>query len=90
VKHRPFLRYVLRSEAALYLAHDLHFSGLGDQAILAHPDWKLFGLEPAEVAGVLAKLGNDGHLVIQSAADLVQISWKYQTMEECLNALTER
>ena len=90
LRHRPFLRYLLRPDVALYLVHDLHFSGLGDQSVVLHPDWQLFGLEPTEVSGVLTKLGNDGHFVIQAAADLVQISWKYQTMEECLHALTER
>jgi hypothetical protein len=29
---------------AAYLAYELHFSGLGDNALLTHEDWQLFGL----------------------------------------------
>ena len=64
--------------------------GLSDMAVITHRDWRLFGLEVPDVIRLIQNLSHDGHLLIQSSADLVQISWKYRTMEDCLNALTER
>lgn len=87
---RPIKRFVIRSDVALYLVHDLHFAGLSDMAIVTHRDWRLFGLEASEVVRLMQTLSHDGHLLIQASADLVQISWKYRTMEDCLNALTQR
>ena len=82
-------RFSIRTDVALYLAHDLHFAGISDMAVIQHPDWRLFGLEIQEVLRLMKTLSHDGHLLIQSSADLVQISWKYRSMEECLNALTQ-
>lgn len=87
---RPIQRFALRPEAALYLAHDLHFARVGDMALVAHPDWQLFGLLRQEVIQLLGTIGRDGHLIIQSSGELVQISWKYETMEECLDAIARR
>jgi len=47
-------------------------------------------LEAQEVTRLMKNLSHDGHLLIQSSADLVQVSWKYRTMEECLVAITQR
>jgi len=87
---RTIKRFSIRKEVALYLAQDLHFSGLSDMAVMHHHDWRLFGLEAQEVINQMKTLSQDGHLLIQSMPDLVQISWKYQTMEECLVAITKR
>ena len=87
---RTIKRFSIRTDMALYLAHDLHFAGLSDMAVVNHYDWRLFGLEAQEVLNLMRKLGHDSHLMIQSSIDLIQISWKYLTMGECLNALTQR
>lgn len=87
---RTIQRFSMRPEAALYLAHELHFSGTSDTAIIKHRDWLLFGFEPGEVLNRLKSLSHDGHFVVQSSGEFVQISWKYQTMEDCLHALTQR
>lgn len=83
-------RFSIRTDVALYLAHDLHFAGCSDMTVINHADWRLFGLENQEVIGLIKNLSHDGHLVAQSSTDVVQISWKYRSMEDCLNALTER
>ncbi len=88
-KSRPIQRFSIRNDVALYLAHDLHFSGLSDMGMIQHQDWRLFGLEPQDTIRLLQNLSHDGHLLIQSSADLVQISWKYRTMEECLDAISQ-
>ncbi len=87
---RPICRFAIRPKVALYLAHELHFSGLSDAAVAYHQDWRLFGLEQHESLSEVKKLANDGHLIVQSSADLVQIAWKYRNMEECARAITQR
>ncbi len=87
---RPIRHFTIRPEAALYLVHDLHFSGVGPGGILRHRDWRLFGFNPEQVLKLLKTLANDGHFLVQASGELVQISWKYQSMNDCLHALTER
>ena len=86
---RP-IELTIRNQVALYLAHDLHFAGISDMAMIQHRDWRLFGLEASDVIGLMKALSHDGHFLIQASPDLVQISWKYRTMEDCLNVLTQR
>jgi hypothetical protein len=80
----------MQPKVAAYLAYDLHFSGFSDSAVIQNPDWMLFGYEFTDVLGLMKDLMSRGHLLVQSSGELVQISWKYRSMEECLNALTER
>lgn len=85
--HRGIQRFSIRPKVALYLAHDLHFSGSSDMRLVQHPDWQLFGLEPVEVLAQMKRLANDGHWLVQSSADLIQVSWKYRSMEETIHAI---
>ena len=55
--------------ATVYLAYDLHFGGVGDNALLTHPDWQLFGLAREDVLEELKKLSLKGYLIIQAARD---------------------
>jgi hypothetical protein len=87
---RKIQRFSIRQEVALYLAHELHFAGVSDTALTQHPDWLLFGFTPGEVINRLKSLSHDGHFLIQSSGELVQISWKYRSMNEILHALTQR
>lgn len=87
---RVIQRFAIRPAAALYLAHDLHFTGASDAAVMSHTDWKLFGLDPPEVLGQLKALAHDGHVIVQAGGDIVQLTWKYRSMEECIRALAQR
>jgi hypothetical protein len=87
---RCIQRFSIRPEVSLYLTHDLHCAGLGDMAVVRNADWRLFGLEFQEVLGQIKSLAANGHLWVQSSGELIQVSWKYRTMEDCLNALTQR
>lgn len=78
----------LYPRVAAYLAYDLHFQGLGDNQVLTHADWGLFGLEPSDVRDQLKRLSLDGHLILQSAADVIHLSWTYKTMEEVIDVLS--
>lgn len=77
----------LSDAVAVYLAYELHFSGLGDNAVMNHGDWQLFGLNPQDVRDELKGLAVNRHWIIQSAGDAVQISWAYKNMEEVINVI---
>lgn len=83
---RDILPFEPKPLTLLYLAHDLHFSGLSDKALLEHRDWLLYGLEPRDVRIELERLGS-GHLMLQHAHDLVMIHWKHPNMETALDAI---
>jgi hypothetical protein len=84
---RPIIPFSIRSRVALYLAYDLHFAGLSDKQVAYHPDWQLFGLAGQEPLAELKRLAHDGHLIVQAAADLVQISWKHRSLDDIAHAL---
>jgi hypothetical protein len=70
-----------------FLAHDLHFRGLGDNAVLHHEDWRLLGLGSDDALAELKQIALRGEVIVQSAAGLVQISWKHKNMEELAHAV---
>ncbi len=82
---REILPFVISPLTALYLSHELHFRGLGDNAILGNSDWALFGLEPRDVVRELEKVSFSGHFIVQYSGEFLRIAWKYKTMEECLD-----
>jgi hypothetical protein len=65
-----------------FLAYDLHFRGLGDNAVLNHEDWCLLGLGPEDTLAELKQIALRGEVIVQSAAGFVQISWKHKNIEE--------
>jgi len=83
---RKFVSFNLQKLTCLYLAHDIHFSGYGDNGLLEHPDWMLFGLEPVDVFHEVQRF-SDGFFIPQYSGELLRISWQYQTMEEALHAI---
>ncbi|MDZ7854169.1 MAG: BrxA family protein [Halomonas sp.] len=78
----------LASRVAAYLAYDLKFQGLGDNQVLNHPDWQLFGLERSDVREQFKRLSLDGHLIMQAAGDVAHISWQYTNRQEVVDVLT--
>jgi len=86
---RRILPFRISYPAAAYLAFDLHFAGIGDNALLTHPDWQLFGLAREDVLDELKRLALKGHLIIQAAGDVVRISWKKPSMEALCDALSQ-
>jgi hypothetical protein len=79
---------VIHAETLLFLAYDLRFHEIEDRNIPGHPDWKLFGLTPADVISLLEREAGRGHLQIQNAGQLLRIEWKYPDMEHLIDALT--
>ncbi|MCL1629879.1 DUF1819 family protein [Roseibaca sp. V10] len=71
-----------------FLAHELHFRDLGDSAVLHHEDWRLLGLGPEDALAELKQIALRGEVIVQSAAGLVQISWKHKNMQELADAVS--
>ena len=86
---RSVAPYRIQPKVALYLAYELRFSGLGDNQVVSHPDWKLFGLEPHDVRDQLKRLSLQGHLIFQAASDVVHIGWTYKNMEEVIDVIAQ-
>lgn len=85
---RQILPYRLESKVAVFIAHDIHFQGISDNALLQHEDWRLFGLEAADIREEFKRMSLQGHLIFQSAARINNISWNYTGMQEVVDALT--
>lgn len=86
---RCILPLRISSVASVYLAYDLHFMGIGDNALLTHSDWQIFGLTREDVLEELKKLSLKGHMIVQVAGDAVRISWKQTSMEALCNVLAQ-
>lgn len=85
---RRIIPFRISPLAAAFLAYELHFSGVGDNALLTHEDWKLFGLEREDVLEEIKRLSLKGLLIVQVAGDVIRISWKQQDMEALCDVLT--
>lgn len=86
---RRLLSFRIASPIAAYLAYDLHFAGIGDNALLSHEDWQLFGLAREDVLEEIKRLSLKGLLIVQSAGDVVRISWKLSSMEILCDVLSQ-
>ena len=74
---------------AAYLAYELHFAGVGDNALLTHEDWQLFGMAREDVLEEIKRLSLKGLLIVQVAGEVIRISWKQQNMEALCDVLTQ-
>jgi hypothetical protein len=75
--------------AVVILAYDLHQQGIADNNLINHPDWQLFGLQAEDVRDELKRLSVHKFWIIQTAADVVSISWEYKTMREVVDVIIE-
>lgn len=85
---RRILPFKIDRLTALYLVHDIHFSGLSENNVVDHRDWCLFGMTRSDVVREIQLVSN-GHLIPQFSGDLVRISWQYKTLEESFYAIGE-
>lgn len=86
---RSIAAYRILPKVAAYLAYELKFSGQGDNQVVSHPDWQLFGLERDDVRDQLKRLSLQGLLIFQAASDVVHIGWTYKSMEELINVIAQ-
>lgn len=87
---RKILPYRIEPTTVAILAYDLHFAGHGDNSVIHHKEWALFGLEPADVLEELKRLALRNWLIVQTAGGVVRIGWQCKTMEELIDVLTQR
>lgn len=88
--HRAILSFAINEFTTLYLVHELHFSGVGDQGLMVHPDWQVFGLEPYDVLQQLRAAASRGRFVAQHSGQILRIAWGFSTMEDFLDAAAKR
>ncbi|HPP28649.1 MAG TPA: DUF1819 family protein [Phycisphaerae bacterium] len=86
---RKVLPCRIEPHTAIVLAYDLHFSGLGDNAVIGHPDWTLFGLDRADVISELKRLSLKGTFLVQMAGEVVRIGWQCKNAKELSSAIAE-
>ncbi|NAW35026.1 BrxA family protein [Halomonas alimentaria] len=77
----------LSTRVAGYLAYDLKLQDLGDNQVLNHPDWQLFGLERVDVREQFKRLSLEGLLIMQTAGDVTHISWQHKNMQKVVDVL---
>lgn len=77
----------LSTRVAAYLAYDLKLQGLGDNQVLNHRDWQLFGLERSDVKEQFKRLSLEGLLIMQTAGNVTHISWQHKNMQEVVDVL---
>ncbi len=80
--------YRMTDCAVAYLAHELHFRGFADAAVVDHPDWELFGLDRSHLLTRLDALPAAAGMLVQHAGSVVRITWPHDSMEMLINALT--
>jgi len=81
--------YRIEQRVAAILVYDLRFAGHGDNGIVSHSDWALFGLEPPDVIDELKRLALKDWLIVQAAGNVIRIGWKHDSMEDVIDALTQ-
>lgn len=86
---RRILPFRISPTVAAYLAYELHLVGVGDNALLTHEDWQLFGLTREDVLEEIKRLSLKGLLIVQAAGDVIRISWKQPDMEALCDVLTQ-
>lgn len=86
---RRIIPFRISPVATAYLAYELHFAGIGDNALLGHTDWQLFGLAREDVLDEIKRLSLRGMLIVQAAGDVVSISWKLKDLEALCDVLAQ-
>lgn len=86
---RKITSFRIEQRTIALVAYDLHFSGFGDNAVISHPDWELFGLQKEDLREEMKRLSLKGFFIIQSAGDVIRIGWNYRSWEELIHVITE-
>jgi hypothetical protein len=86
---RKIIPFRIEQKTIALLTYDLHFAGFGDNAVISHPNWELFGLHKEDLREEMKRLSLKGFFIIQSAGDVISIGWKYKSWEELIHVITE-
>lgn len=88
-KSKKILPYHISDLTVNYLIHELHFNGLSDDQIILANDWSLFGLKTEDILQTIERLSFQGYYIYQHSGELLKISWKYKSMKESIDAITQ-
>lgn len=88
--NRTIMPFRAEEFSIIFLAYDLHFKGYGDNHVLSHTDWQLFGMDRDDVLNEFKRLALKGWFIIQSAGSATRIGWQHETMEKVIDELTRR
>ena len=86
---RKIIPFRIEQKTIALLAYDLHFAGFGDNAVIAHSDWELFGLQKEDLRDEMKRLSLKGFFIIQSAGDVIRIGWNYKSWEELIHVISK-
>jgi hypothetical protein len=86
---RKIIAKVFTDNFLLYLSHELHFSNISDIGMVEHADWQLLGMKKNDVIRNLERISYRGFFIFQNAGDLIRITWKYKSMEEFIDAISQ-
>lgn len=86
---RRIVPFRLEPRVAAFLAHELHSRGIGDNSLVTHEDWRLFGLDADDVRSELKRMSLNGQIILQSAGSLTHIGWKHKGLEEFVGVLAQ-
>jgi hypothetical protein len=84
---RPLTPPHILPQTVSFIAYEARERGLPDSAVAADSSFALFGLDERNALTELVNVSGQGALIVQSAGDLVRISYKYDTMEAFLDAI---
>ncbi|GAB6056890.1 BrxA family protein [Desulfonatronum parangueonense] len=84
---RRFVPFHGQPRSLTALVYEMHFAGLGDNQILSHPDWGLFGLERADMLDQFKRFALKGWIILQSAGGVTRIGWPCKNLEELQRVL---
>lgn len=90
LSERNILSFRIEDYTILFISYWLHFKGLGDNSILNHEIWMLFGMDSNNVRQEIKNISKNGWMIVQSAGDIIRISWNYKNMEEVLDVITHK
>jgi hypothetical protein len=86
-KERKVKPVFLHDLTANYLAHELHFKGLSDNAVVESNEWKLFGYSRLDTTKHLERLSFQGYFILQNSGEIIKINWSYKNMQEFTHAI---
>jgi hypothetical protein len=86
-KQKRLLPLFLNDLVANYLAHEMHFIGYSDEAIMTAEEWRLFGYDRYDTLKHLERVSLQGHFILQSSGELVRINWEYKNMKEFIDGI---
>jgi len=85
---RPMTPPRILPETTCFIAYEARERGIPDSAVMDDKAFSLFGLDWLGALDELSRVSGHGSLIVQSAGDLVRISYTHDTMEDFLDALS--